>query len=107
MVMAMRNKIISGLARDAGALVAATKDVAGEQVQEARKRVDFALERARGIYGQVCDKAADGTTAVNELVHNNSYQAIAIGLVAGAILGFFLARGCKRGCPMRNIGEGS
>ncbi|MFZ4780573.1 MAG: DUF883 family protein [Terrimicrobiaceae bacterium] len=102
----MRNKIINELAHDAGALVAATKDIAGEQVQQARKRVDLALERAQAIYGQVCDKAVDGTTAVNELVHKNSYQAIAIGLVAGAILGYFIARGCKRGCPMRNTGEG-
>ena len=44
----MRNKIISELAQDAGALVAATKDVAGEQIQEARKRVDLALDRAKG-----------------------------------------------------------
>ena len=102
---AMRNKIIGQLAKDAGALVAATKDVAGEQVQEARKRVDLALECAKGIYGQVCDKAVDGTTAVNEMVHKNSYQAIAIGIGAGAILGYFIARGCKRGCPVRNAEE--
>ena len=98
--------MINGLAQDARALVAATKDVAGEQVQEARKRVDLALERAKGIYGQVCDKAADGTTAVNKLVHKNSYQAIAIGLGVGAILGYFIARGCKRCCPRRNTEEG-
>ena len=97
----MRNKMISELAQDAGALVAATKDIAGEQVQEARKRVDLALERAKGIYGQVCDKAVDGTTTVNELVRNNSYQAIAIGLGVGAILGYFIARGRKRCCPKR------
>lgn len=99
--------MINELAQDAGALVAATKDITGEQVQEARKRVDLALKRAKGIYGQVYDKAVDGTTAVNELVHNNSYQAIAIGLAAGVILGYFVARGCKRGCPMRNTEEGA
>ncbi|TSA34687.1 MAG: DUF883 domain-containing protein [Verrucomicrobiaceae bacterium] len=103
----MRNKIINELAQDAGALVAATKDITGEQVQEARKRVDFALKRAKGIYGQVCDKAIDGSNAVNELVHKNSYQAIAVGLAAGAILGYFIARGCKRGCPTRNTEEGA
>jgi len=102
----MRNKIITELAKDAGALVAATKDVAGEQVQEARKRLDHALESAKGIYGQVCGKAVDGTTAVNELVHKNSYQAIAIGLGVGAILGYFIARSCKGGCSMRGTEEG-
>jgi ElaB/YqjD/DUF883 family membrane-anchored ribosome-binding protein len=102
----MRNKIIGRLAQDAGALVAATKDVAGEQVQEARMRVDLALERAKGIYEQVCDKAVDSTVAVNELVHKNSYQAIAIGLGVGAILGYFIARGCQRCCPRRAAEEG-
>lgn len=102
----MRNKIIGQLAQEAGDLVVATKDVAGEQVQEARKRVDLALESAKNIYGQFCDKAVDGTTAMNNLVHKNSYQAIAIGLGVGAILGYFIARGCKRCCPMKNTEEG-
>ncbi len=98
----MRNKIIGQLAQDAEDLVVATKDVAEAQVQEARKRVDLALESAKNIYGQFCDKAVDGTTVINDLVHKNSYQAIAIGLGIGAILGYFIARSCKRGCSMRN-----
>ena len=100
----MKNQIISQLAKDAAGLVAVTKDVAEEQVQEARKRLDLALESAKGIYDQVCDKAIDGTTAVNEMVHRHSYQAIAIGIVAGAILGIFISRRCKRGCSIRNTG---
>lgn len=102
----MRNKIIGQLAKDAAALVAATNDVAGEQVQEARRRVDLALVSAKTVYGQLCNKAVDGTNAVNELVHKNSYQAIAIGLGVGAVLGYFIARGCKRGCPMKSTQEG-
>lgn len=105
-MLPMRNKIIGQLAQDAGALVAATKNVAGEQVQEARKRLDVALETAKSIYDQACDKTLDGTAAVNDLVHKNSYQAIAIGLGVGAILGYLIARACKRGCPMRNSEEG-
>lgn len=101
----MKNKIIGRLAQDAGALVAATKDVTGDQVQEARMRVDLALESAKHLYDQVYDKAVDGTSAVNDLVHRNSYQAIAIGLGVGAILGYFIARGCKRGCSIRNPEE--
>lgn len=101
----MKNKMIGQLAQDAEALVAATKDVAGDQVQEARKRVDLALESAKHIYDQVFDKALDGTSAVNDLVHKNSYQAIAIGLGVGAILGYFVARGCRRCCSMRNPEE--
>lgn len=85
--------------------MSATKDVAGDQVQEARERVDFALGHARKIYGQVWDKAVDGTCAVNDLVHKNSYQAIGIGLGVGAIIGYFIARARKRPCPIRNARE--
>ena len=103
----MRNKIVGQLAQDAEALVAATKDIAGEQVQIARKQVDIALESARQIYGQVCEQAVDRTNTVNKFVHKNSYQAIAVGLLTGAVLGYIIARGCKRGCAWRNIEEES
>lgn len=103
----MRNRIINRLAQDAGAFVGATQNVAEDQVQEARNRVDLALESAKGLYGQFCNKAVDGTTAVNELVHENSYQAIAIGIGVGAILGYFISRGCRNGCPVSNAGEGA
>ena len=107
MFWAMTNKTISELAQDAGVLVAATKDIAGEQVQEARKRANLALDRAKEICGEYCDNAVDGTTAVNEMVHNKAYVAIAIGLGAGVILGYFIARGYKCGCPTRNTEDGA
>ncbi len=103
----MKNKIIDRLAQDAGALAAATKNVAGDQVQEARERVDLALEHVRKFYDQVCDKALDGTTAVNEIVHTKSYQAIAIGIGFGAILGYLLARNCKTVCATGSTRKGA
>lgn len=103
----MKNMIIDRLAQDAGALVAATKDVAGDQVQEARERVDFALEHVRNLYDQVCDRALDGTTAVNEIVRKNSYQVIAIGIGLGAILGYLIARNCKNICATGCTGKGA
>jgi ElaB/YqjD/DUF883 family membrane-anchored ribosome-binding protein len=80
------------LAEDARDLMAATADVAGEKVGEARQRLAAALDRAT-------DKAVQGAKAVNEAVHKHPYQAIAIGVGVGAILGFCLARRCagKRG----------
>ena len=102
-----KNKIIDRLAQNAGALVTATKDVAGDQVQEARERVDFALEHVRNLYDQVCDRALDGTTAVNAIVHKNSYQVIAIGIGFGAILGYLLARNCKNVCGTGSKGKGA
>jgi len=45
------------LAESARALMAATADVAGEQVSEARKRLAAALEGGKEIYGRARDKA--------------------------------------------------
>jgi len=89
---------IGQLAEDARALMAATADVAGEKVGEARKRLAAALERAREIGGCVRDKAVAGAKAADEAVHEHPYQAIAISVGVGAILGFLLARRCSRNC---------
>jgi ElaB/YqjD/DUF883 family membrane-anchored ribosome-binding protein len=83
---------LSSLAEDARALMAATADVAGEKVGEARKRLAAALESARA-------KAVQGAKAVDEAVHEHPYQAIAIGVGVGAVIGYLLARrsGSNRG----------
>jgi ElaB/YqjD/DUF883 family membrane-anchored ribosome-binding protein len=82
------------LAEDARALMAATADVAGDKVGEARKRLAAALERSKQIYGQVRDKAVEGAKAADVVVRDNPYQAIAIGVGVGALVGFLVARQC-------------
>ena len=84
------------LADDARALMAATADVAGDKVCEARKRLTAALERAKEIAGTVRAKAVAGAKATDAAVHEHPYQAIAIGVGVGAILGFLIARRCSR-----------
>jgi ElaB/YqjD/DUF883 family membrane-anchored ribosome-binding protein len=84
------------LAEDAQALVTATADVASEKVVDARKRLAAALDRAKQIAGQVRDKAVAGAKATDEAVHEHPYQAIAIGVGIGAIIGFLIARRCSR-----------
>jgi ElaB/YqjD/DUF883 family membrane-anchored ribosome-binding protein len=87
---------LSSLAEDARALMAATADVAGEKVGEARNRLAAALERGKEIYGRVREKAVEGAKATDEAVHQHPYQAIAIGVGVGAILGYVFARRCSR-----------
>jgi ElaB/YqjD/DUF883 family membrane-anchored ribosome-binding protein len=82
------------LAEDARALMAATADVAGEKVGEARKRLAAALERGKEIAGCVRDKAVEGAKAADEAVREHPYQAIGIALGVGALVGFFVARRC-------------
>jgi len=84
------------LAEDARALMAATADVAGEKVGEARKRLAAALESGKKILVRVKDKAVEGAKATDEAVHEHPYQAIGIALGVGAIIGYFVARRCSR-----------
>jgi ElaB/YqjD/DUF883 family membrane-anchored ribosome-binding protein len=87
---------IGQLAHDARALMAATADVAGEKVGEARKRLAAALERAREIAGTVRDKAVAGAKVADQTVRENPYQAIAIGVGVGVVVGYLLSRRCSR-----------
>ena len=86
------------LAEDARALMAATADVAGDKVGEARKRLAAALERGKEIYGRVREKAVEGAKAADEAVHEHPYQAIGIALGVGVILGYLIARRGSRNC---------
>jgi ElaB/YqjD/DUF883 family membrane-anchored ribosome-binding protein len=87
---------IGSLAEDARALMAATADVAGEKVGEARNRLSAALERAKEIAGNVRDKAVAGAKVTDQTIRENPYQSIAIGVGVGAIIGYILARRCSR-----------
>jgi ElaB/YqjD/DUF883 family membrane-anchored ribosome-binding protein len=84
------------LAEDARALMAATADVAGEKVGEARNRLAAALERGKEIASRVRDKAIEGAKAADEAVHEHPYQAIAIALGVGALIGYLVGRRCSR-----------
>jgi ElaB/YqjD/DUF883 family membrane-anchored ribosome-binding protein len=90
------NNDMGTLAEDARALMAATADVAGEKVGEARKRLAAALESAKDIAGRVRDRAVEGAKAADEAVREHPYQAIGIALGIGAIIGFLASRRCSR-----------
>jgi ElaB/YqjD/DUF883 family membrane-anchored ribosome-binding protein len=78
--------------------MAATADVAGEKVGEARKRLAAALESAKHIAANVRDKAVASAKVADQTVRENPYQAIAIGVGVGAIIGYLVARRCSRRC---------
>lgn len=84
------------LAEEARALIAATADVAGDKVVEARKRLAAALESGREMYGRVRDRAVEGAKVADQTVRENPYQSIAIGFGVGALVGYLLARRCSR-----------
>ena len=63
---------MSTLAEDARALMAATADVAGEKVSEARKRLAAALESGKELYGRVRDKAVEARTRRRQVYARNT-----------------------------------
>ena len=77
------------LAEDARALMAATADVAGEKVAEARKRLAAALDSAKEIAGRIREKA-------DESVREHPYQAIGIAFGVGTLIGYLVMRRCAR-----------
>jgi ElaB/YqjD/DUF883 family membrane-anchored ribosome-binding protein len=87
---------VGQLAEDARALMSATADVAGEKVGEARRRLAAALENGKEMYGRVRDRAVEGAKAADEAVHEHPYQAIAIGVGIGALIGYLVTRRCTR-----------
>jgi ElaB/YqjD/DUF883 family membrane-anchored ribosome-binding protein len=89
---------MGALAEDARALMAATADVAGEKVAEARKRVAAALERAKEACCCVREKAVEEAKAADAAVHQHPYQAIAIAFGVGALIGYLATHrcGCRR-----------
>jgi len=87
---------ISTLAEDARALMAATADVAGERVEEARERLAAALESAKEMADSLRDKAVNGAKATDEAVREHPYKSLAIGIGAGLIAGFLAGRQTSR-----------
>ena len=83
---------VGQLAEEARALMAATADVAGEKVGEARKRLAAVLGSGREIFGRVRDKTVEGAKATDEAVREHPYQAIAIGVGLGALIGYLVTR---------------
>ena len=87
---------VSTLAEDARALMAATTDVAGEKVAEARRRLGAALENGKELYGRVRDKAVEGARVADQTVRENPYQAMGIAFGVGALIGYVLSRRSSR-----------
>jgi len=82
------------LTEDARVLIAATVDMAGKEVGEARKRLTKALKLGKGNLELVRQKVIQG----DEAAHEHPYPLIGIGVGIGAILGFLITGrwGCSR-----------
>ncbi|HTL17640.1 MAG TPA: DUF883 family protein [Patescibacteria group bacterium] len=87
---------LSTLVRDARALVAATADVAGDKVVEARKRLAAALDTSREMLGRASQRAVEQAKAADRVIRDNPYQIAVTALGVGALIGYLAARKCRR-----------
>jgi ElaB/YqjD/DUF883 family membrane-anchored ribosome-binding protein len=83
---------VGTLAEDARDLMAATADVAGEKVGEARRRLTAALDRGKEIAGRVREKTIDGAKVADKTVREHPYEAIGIAFALGALVGYLITR---------------
>lgn len=91
-------KDLDQLTEDANTLLSATADLAEARIGEARKQLACMLERSKEMYAVARQKALKSTQAADAVVHDHLYQAIAIGVGVGALIGFLSASRstCKR-----------
>jgi len=92
---------VKALAEDARALMAATANVAEDQVVQARQRLAAALERGQNVYSRVRDEAIAEAKATDQAFHAHPYQAIALAFGLGVMLG------CLASCRWSRHGDGS
>ena len=83
---------MGSLAEDARALMAATADVAGDKVVEARKRLAAALDSGKQIFGRVREKTVESAKAADQVVRENPYQSLVIAVGVAVVIGYLLGR---------------
>jgi ElaB/YqjD/DUF883 family membrane-anchored ribosome-binding protein len=83
---------LDSLAEDAKTLLAATADVAGEKVVEARERLAETLDRGKATWVRVQDRAVESAKATDHTIRTHPYQAIGVAFGVGALLGLVLSR---------------
>lgn len=83
---------VQSLKEDAQALLAATADVAGEKVADARKRVAAALEKGRETWEYLQEQAVKRAEAADEVIREHPYHSIGVAFGLGALVGFLLSR---------------
>ena len=94
---------VNVLAEDARALMAATANVAEDQVVQARQRLAAALKRGQQVYDRVRDEAVAELEATDQTVHEHPYPAIGLAFGVGVVLGYLAFRRCSRnGDPSRH-----
>jgi ElaB/YqjD/DUF883 family membrane-anchored ribosome-binding protein len=81
---------------DTEALLRATEGQVGEKADDARRRVEAALDRARNrlknVQGSATEMGEEAVRATETYVRENPWQALGIAAGVGLVLGMLLTR---------------
>jgi ElaB/YqjD/DUF883 family membrane-anchored ribosome-binding protein len=83
---------VETLAQDARSLIAATSDIAEDNVRVARKRLTSALNSGGEVYDRVREEAREKAKFARETVQENPFASLAIVLVIGGLIALLLSR---------------
>ena len=84
---------LNQLMEDTRALLAASADVAGDHLAEARKRLTIALESGKEAFAEMKECAAKKAKAADAAVREHPYQAALVAFGVGALIGYLATRG--------------
>lgn len=80
------------LMEDTRTLLAASADVAGDHLVDARKRLAAALDEGREIFAEAKECAVKKAKAADAAVREHPYEAALIALGIGALVGYLVVR---------------
>lgn len=80
------------LVEDARELLAATANLAEDNVVEARHRLTAAIERGKDAWRNVQAKAVSSAKATDRAIRENPYRSLAIAFGVGLLVGFLARR---------------
>jgi ElaB/YqjD/DUF883 family membrane-anchored ribosome-binding protein len=87
---------LRAVVRDAEALLRATSSQTGERLQEVRARVEESLRAAKSRLNELQEhtlqRAREATTATEEYVRKNPWQALGIAAGIGVLIGLLVSR---------------
>lgn len=90
-----REKLVNDfktVARDAEELLRVTAGELGEKAKEARARLSATLERAKGSYQTLEQRAMLGAQATDKTIREHPYQFMGLAFGAGFIFGLLAGR---------------
>lgn len=78
--------------RDAGELLKATANDAGEKIKEARVRLTAALESAQASCERLQQSTVEAAKATDRVIREHPYESIGIAFGAGLLVGVLVCR---------------